>query len=265
MESTLKLTMFILVMVVNGEAKYDTDNSVKELIEGMNERLTITEQKLQKSQEDFKKAEDELKKTQNELKDLKEEVSSNDIQELREKIQIAEDDCSASKDNIAAVNHELKMKGDYLEKEINSIRNQPFFHTCGSHNDWFQDNYGKIINYTSLDYTSTNTEGGGLDISTGLFTSPHPGSYLVTWSLNSNNEAGDIDVYIMLRKNYQEIRESFHSSWYTGPSGLSRDQGGRTLVLHLDEGDILDLFCLRPYAGIFATTFCVSLLTPDIG
>ena len=61
------------------------------------------------------------------------------------------------------------------------------------------------------------------------------------------------------------IQESLHSSYYIGPdqSGV-QDQGGRTLVLHLDRGDTLDLYCDNCSAGIGRTTFCVSLSQADV-
>ena len=41
--------------------------------------------------------------------------------------------------------------------------------------------------------------------------------------------------------------------------------GGRTLVLYLGLGDTVSLYCADCMAGIFYTTFCVSLATGDSG
>ena len=60
------------------------------------------------------------------------------------------------------------------------------------------------------------------------------------------------------------IQESEHVSRYSGPSGHVSDQGGRTLVLHLDRGDTLDLYCDNCSAYISSTTFCVSLSQFDV-
>merc|ERR1711970_1576996 len=101
----------------------------------------------------------------------------------------------------------------------------------------------QTITYEKLLYSSTNVEGAAMDISTGIFTSGWPGTYTVTWSLAADMDEGQPIMHIYLRMNGAKIRESLHSSFYTGPSGYVRDQGGRTLVLHLERGDTLDLWC----------------------
>ena len=65
---------------------------------------------------------------------------------------------------------------------------------------------------------------GGLDISTGVFTAPHGGSYTVSWDTSAYLDSGEI-VYIYLEKNEMTIQESEHHSRYTGPSGVVYDQG----------------------------------------
>jgi hypothetical protein len=218
------ILVLIIMLVTRGEAKEDIENMVKE----MNERLALTEEN--------------LKQTQGELLELKTE------------------------------NVQLKM-------DVSFLKNPPFFHACGAHFNRLSIS-GQTIPYTSLlPYPSTNTE-GDLDISTGIFTCDAPGSYTVTWSLVAVDYAGDSQVEIYLRKNGEKITESLHVSWYSGSSGRVNDQGkhitqnynnnilyitgGRTLVLHLDRGDTLDLYCQDCSRGIYYTTFCVSLSTFDI-
>lgn len=161
----------------------------------------------------------------------------------------------------------LLTENDDLKRDISSLRNPPHLHVCGgSYGNWINSN-SRIINYLTLLYSSTNTEGGGLDISTGVFTSPWPGSYTVTWSLMAKNFQGENAFLIRLRKNGKEIVESLHASELTGQSGYTYDQGGRTLITHLDTGDTLDLYCDRcdrGSAGVGWTSFCVSLSTFDI-
>ena len=65
-----------------------------------------------------------------------------------------------------------------------------------------------------------------------------------------------VDIY--LRKNGNVIVESHHYS------RAAYEQGGRTLVLHLDRGDTLDLYCEDCSAGISGITFCVSLSQADV-
>merc|ERR1712045_826884 len=123
------------------------------------------------------------------------------------------------------------------------MRNPPYMHACGAYPHYLSIETGTIP-YEKLLYSSTNTEGGGLDIASGVFTSSWPGSYTVTWSLMAGNDAGETHTSIFLQQNgHITILESEHYTDYTGPSGVVQEQGGRTLVLHLDQGDTLQLWC----------------------
>merc|ERR1711872_547174 len=108
-------------------------------------------------------------------------------------------------------------KDNELKSEVTRMRNPPYMHACG-YQDYTYIN-SATIPYSTLLYSSTNTEGGGLDIASGVFTSSHPGSYTVTWALMAEDVAWDPGVHIYLQHNGQNIKESFHDSYYTGPSG----------------------------------------------
>ena len=100
-----------------------------------------------------------------------------------------------------------------------------------------------------------------MDIGDGVFTSGHPGSYTVTWSFHTGYDVGEHYVDIYLRTNEVNIPESRHVSYYTGSSGRLLDQGGRTMVLHLDRGDTLDLLRSSCAAQISYVTFCFFTLS----
>merc|ERR1719317_1750308 len=51
-----------------------------------------------------------------------------------------------------------KAKTVELEREVAILRAPPFIHACGSSTDWISIS-GQTIPYTSLLYSSTNTEG----------------------------------------------------------------------------------------------------------
>ena len=189
------------------------------------------------------------------------------------KLAETEVELAATKDDLAIT----KAKTDDLEREVSILRAPPFIHACGSNTNllYFQD---QIIPYTSLLYSSTNTEGGGLDISTGVFTAPHGGSYTVYWDTSAYLVHG-CSVYIHLQKNGETIQESQHTSVYYGPSEYVYDQGkflsiyivtvyyvlgGRTMVVYLAIGDTLQLYRDGGTGDIAYTTFCVSLTTFDI-
>ena len=78
---------------------------------------------------------------------------------------------------------------------------------------------------SAISLPSTNTVEGGLDISTGVFSSPHPGSYTISWSLDVQDDVDDHYLELYLRKNSENIIESRINSQYTGPSGRIHDQG----------------------------------------
>merc|ERR1712142_1143666 len=193
-----------------------------------------------------------------------------DMEEIKEmmrdmniRVHKAEEKWTKTEDKLAEALIELaetKTELSETKSEIKRMRNTPYMHACGAHIDKLNMKSTTIPYYTLL-YSSTNTEGGGLDIASGVFTSSYPGSYTVTWALHPYNDAGDHYVSIYLQHNGQNIDESHHLSYYSGPGPNSQvwDQGGRTLVLHLDQGDTLQLYCEDCTAYIFHTTFCVSL------
>merc|ERR1711892_472505 len=245
MKTAIKIVMVGILMMTQGEAKNELENIVKEM------RMEVN---------DIKSC---LDATKAELVELKTKNT-----ELKERLETAEDvlKLTATKDDLTATNlklDDLTSKDHELERDVSIIRNPPFIHSCGSHYEYLSI-ASQTIPYNRLLYSSTNTEGGGLDIARGVFTSPLAGSYTVTWSLAADDDAGDHSVVIYLRQNGQNIDESFHQSYYNGGSGYIHDQGGRTLVLHLDMGDTLDLYCYDCSADIYHTTFCVSLSTADI-
>merc|ERR1712142_741757 len=156
------------------------------------------------------------------------------VPKAEEKLAITEDKLAEALNDLATTKHDLSV----ALNEISKIRDPPHMHACGYKDSY--TNFAGIIAYSTLLYSSTNTEGGGLDISTGLFTSPHPGSYTVTWGLHAAEGTGK-DVKIYLQHNGNNIEESLHQS-YHGGSGSISEQGGRTIVLHLDMGDTLALY-----------------------
>eukprot|EP00090_Calanus_glacialis_P025412 TRINITY_DN3970_c0_g1_i1.p1 TRINITY_DN3970_c0_g1~~TRINITY_DN3970_c0_g1_i1.p1 ORF type:complete len:239 (-),score=71.74 TRINITY_DN3970_c0_g1_i1:118-777(-) len=158
---------------------------------------------------------------------------------------------------------ELKTENVQLKLDMSFLKDPPFFHACGYQGVVIKIT-GQTVPYKSLLYSSTNIEGGDLDIDTGILTTPQSGSYTVTWSLSAEDDAGDTAVQVLLRKNGQNIVESEHVSYYSGSTGVAWDQGGRTMILHLAKGDTLDLYCIDCSAGIGAITFCASLSTSDV-
>merc|ERR1719312_2180585 len=227
MEKLCNTVIIILIAFTMGESTEDMEE-MKEMMRDMNLRVSQAEEKLAIT-------EDKLAEALNGLATTKNDILSNK--------------------NAIVINK------NELESEISMIRTPPHMHACG-----YMDSYNYVsgtITYSSLLYSSTNTEGGGLDISTGIFTSPYPGSYTVTWGLKAGVKYTQ-EVSIDLKHNGNSIEESRHDSYYTGSDQLY-EQGGRTIILHLDMGDTLALYKgPGSYSEVYSVTFCVSLSTYDI-
>merc|ERR1711892_1340279 len=153
----------------------------------------------------------------------------------------------------------LSNKSSDQEKSINVLRDPPSIFYCGY--KYVTSATRSVLTFDRLSYSRSNQPTGGLDPVTGVFTSPYPGTYRVSWSLYAINDAGDSYVSIHLHKNGASVgEESRHYSHYIGASGYVYDQGGRTLFLHLDLGETLAMYCDDCSAGVSRVNFCVSLV-----
>merc|ERR1711892_1547572 len=148
MKTAVKIGMVLGIFITTlVEPKDDLENIVKEIMMEMKGRMLLLEA--------------ELKMTKEELTTTKEEL----------KLTATKEELSATRDDLTSKDHEL-------ERDVSIIRNPPFIHSCGYKSSTTITS--QTIPYSILLYSSTNTEGGGLDIATGVFTSPWPGSYTVT-------------------------------------------------------------------------------------
>merc|ERR1719312_1086735 len=241
MEKLCKTVIIILIAFTMGETTEDMEK-MKEMMRDMNLRVSQAEEKLAITEDKLAEALNGLATTKNDILSNKNDILSN-------------------KNDILINKNAIVSNKNKLDSEISMIRTPPHMHACG-----YMDSYNYvsgIIPYSSLLYSSTNTEGGGLDISTGIFTSPYPGSYTVTWGLKAGVKYTQ-EVSINLKHNGNSIEESRHDSYYTGSDQLY-EQGGRTIILHLDMGDTLALYKgPGSYSEVYSVTFCVSLSTYDI-
>ena len=144
-----------------------------------------------------------------ELAAVKDELASTKNEQLatKDKLVATTEELAGVTNLTMTTKEELKM----LEKEVTILRDPPHLHMCGSHYDKLQNYNSKPITFSTLLYSATNTEGGGLDISSGVFTAPWGGSYTVTWSTSSDTHSGTYnDIY--LYKNSNQVEESRHYS-----------------------------------------------------
>merc|ERR1712013_17323 len=249
MDKVTNLIMLLLFSLSLGQETQDMED-IEEMFRNMNLRFHKAEKK-------WSHAEDQLAEALTELA-----FTKHDLAAAVDNLAKVQNDLATTKRDLAASKIKQMAKDKELENEIARMKNPPHMHACGSHYNG-QTIVSGTIPYTTLLYSSTNTEGGGLDIESGVFTSTWPGSYTVTWSLHCGNDAQDPTVNIYLQKNGNNIKESKLDSYFTG-DGHVGDMGGRTLVLHLNRGDTLQLYCDDCSAGVYFTTFCVSLTTFDV-
>merc|ERR1719317_788540 len=256
----MEIAIMVIITITVGQAKEDLE-IMNDMMSEMNERLVRTEAELIVTKDALMSSIDEL----DTMKETKMEMNER-LSLAEKKLAKTESELAATKDDlaIAKADHAItKEKTDELVREVAILKAPPYIHACGSNTN-FLSFQSHTIPYTSLLYSSTNTEGGGLDITTGVFTAPWGGSYTVYWDTSAKLDHGKF-INVFLQKNEIDIKESYHHSLYNnGPSGIVYDQGGRTMVVYLALGDTLQLFKSGGAGEISYTTFCVSLTTFDI-
>ena len=148
METPCKILILVLFTLTLGEAKDERDIliEVKEIMMEWKEKVTRTE--------------DNLAATKAELADIKAEQAATKAELANTKKDL---------NNLTIATKEDMMM---LEKEVTIIREPPYIHTCGSHYEYLSHYHSQTLPYSTLLYSATNTEGGGLDISSGIFTAP---------------------------------------------------------------------------------------------
>merc|ERR1711936_422595 len=244
MQKIVSIFLIILVTKTKAEFKEDLEDVVKNIMLDVGE----IRYELNRTKEELKAKDDSIHKLQIEMKIKDDQL---------------EKDLKAKEESIRKLEKKIQEKTDQLERDMSLLSDPPHTFTCSSHYTTLTISSQRIP-YTSLLYSSTNVDGAYMDTGAGVFTAGMGGTYTVTWSLAAWDGAGDTSVDVYLRRNKETIVESHHGSYYSGPSGVVDNQGGRTLVLHLDRGDTLDLWCEDCDAGIGHVTFCVSQSTYDV-
>ena len=131
------------------------------------------------SKEDLIATKDDLIATKDDLI-----ATKGDLTATMDDLTAIKDDLLATFDDLTCSMEDLKVKDQELERDMSNLKNPPFVHACGAHYSSLSIK-GQTIPYSSLLYSSTNTEGGDLDVSTGIFSSPYPGptQLLGVWRL----------------------------------------------------------------------------------
>merc|ERR1719347_143806 len=172
--------------------------------------------------------------------------------------------CLDDANSLALMERLKSVEQELAETKI--YRDPPIYFQCA-----FQDMSRAVnsaITFDELTFSKTNdwTAEGGIDISTGVLNAPFPGTYFITYSLMSSDHDTDPETIIHMKLNgdvmdgYTYYRSLFESNDY----GIVHDQGGRSLILHLDRGDTVELFCDHCGSSIFDILLCVQLSQFDV-
>merc|ERR1719378_667877 len=234
--------LLVMTMIVMGQAEEDLKTFMKKT-----ERMF---DELQSKVQDLSEENTELKLTViDQIEDLQELKAENS--ELKKDIQ-----------KVKVKHEELECQATELVKDVSFLKSPPVYHICVYQIETHATS-SNVPFYKTLYSQCNNCQNANFDLASGVYTNGWPGTYTVTWDLTASDTAGDQAVRIYLKKNGEKIEESEHYSIYTGSSGYVRDQGGRTMILRLDTGDQLNMWCDACRPGVWHITFCISLQTYD--
>merc|ERR1719419_72349 len=241
--------LLLVTMIVMGQADEDLKTFMKKT-----EKMFDEVKELQSKVQDLSEENTELKST---VIDLKVENS-----EL--KIGLTAENSELKKDiqQLKVKDEELECQATELVKDVSFLKSPPVYYICVYQSSTTVTSSNVPFEKT-LYSQCTNCQNANFDLASGVYTNGWPGTYTVTWDLWAADNAGNNPVSIYLKKNGEIIFESSHSSYYTGSSGHVTDQGGRTIILRMETGDELSLWCEDCSAYVYQITFCISLTTAD--
>merc|ERR1711953_339900 len=120
-----------------------------------------------------------------------------------------------------------------LRGMVDQVRNPPFAFQCAWQDGWSADD--SVITYDWLTYDeisggSVYNVTGGLDINTGIFTvgQGYAGVWEISYTMVSSQHNGE-DNQAWLYINGEQIRESYHWTYYGGSEGWVGSLGSRSL------------------------------------
>merc|ERR1711892_1481728 len=222
------------------------EDAIKTMIMEMKTTIAMQDEKISQTMTEMKNLQTKNQQYEEwfEILNIKTEQQQNDIEEQKKVVAMLQRENLLNQEKLTLQEVDSKkfkedqtMKMTSLVEDMNSMKAlehetsikvttkvPPEVFYCGFQDSLFSPS---IITYSSMFYSRTNQPTGGLDLATGVFTSPFPGTYTVTYSLYAYNYHGE-EVVLYLYKNEVRIEESQHfSEYYSGSSGFVNEQGGR--------------------------------------
>ena len=169
----------------------------------------------------------------NVLKHFRNEINHHleKVQENLEFTIMENKELQAENENLMNQLTHLKKSSEVLEDSVFNLKNAQYLHICAENSGISKPPLSRNLHFTSILYSSTNMADGGLDIETGVFTCPTPGTYSVTWSMivTDSHDMGQHWLSLFLRKNRRDIIHSLYWSYFTNPDdGTVGDIGKQT-------------------------------------
>jgi len=253
----------LLVGQSQGESCTEEVGHLKDIMDNM--RVEIYEikdnMKIKEEQviaEIYKKIKDDL--------ETDKEQTERKVDEVLKKIEALRTDNQALRMKLEKRDADMKSLETSVA-EVRKTRGLPYVMTCSYQDAWSTSL--ATITYDSLisDYKNSDDPNGGdgvMDLATGVYTVIKPsGYYTVTFSGSVVMEPGQY-ARLYLYHNGTGVPETQWWS-YNSPSngGDTYDQGSRTVTLHLDREDTLEIRADYIDAGIYDFVFCLSLKAGD--
>ena len=167
-------------------------------------------------------------------------------------------------DRLSALEKSMKEKDDaieVLEKSLHSVTNCPYGVFCAYNWEGKRAGDTSIITFDEMTIATTNLDGTGLDLDTGVFSAGQSGTWSVAYSFTSTVwDKGEVN-YIDLFKNDENIMTAGAGTRYEANSDYFATTIGRTIYIHLDKGDILYLKPQRVGMMITHISVCYELVT----
>jgi len=260
--SLLLCLCFLLISPTLGESDSQMVDQLRKEMKTQIEEMRIQREEEKEEKEEMKTQIEEMRTQRAVEKEEKEEMRAQ-IEEIR--IEIKEE--KQEKSHLITKLDAMSRKVDEQEEELSAVKtnlsNTPMVLSCVYRYSWTEP--GSVITYESY-VVEFETGGGhgGMDLDTGRFTVGPGGSgyYTVTYSGQADLDGGEYVVIYLLR-NGETVGD--HGMWYSRNynTDIVYEQGARTTIIHLEEGDYLELRAahVSNFSGeIYQLTFCASLL-----
>ena len=90
-----------------------------------------------------------------------------------------------------------------------------------------------------------------------MFTAPHDGVYLTTFSYRGSNDPGEA-TWVYIYKNGSKLSETLHQTYHNTGYGRVGFTGGRAVYQRLEAGDTLTLQTTAVTDTMYKIMFCVE-------